>query len=485
MPSSARWLGLVSCLLVLGVGSAHAQCVPRFVDATTGSDASTDCALGSSCLTIQHAVNVDAAAGCSGDTVNVAAGTYTEQITILTTLKLAGAGTATTTIKAPTPPLAGSNDIVTIGAMANVELTGFTVTCPLVSASCRTLGAGIDVLPGGTANIHDNTIAEVRHEPLDGCQEGLGIVAGTALGAAVTVTILNNMVVHYQKNGITVRGQGSRATITGNTVTGAGATPAIAQNGIQVSSGAIATVSGNIVSGNECDNPACGSDPLGDFATGILLFHPAAGTMVTNNNTFTANDVGIYNLAQGTTIMGNTLSQNRSHGIILDEGEATVASHPLGRPLVRRDCAPIAGITLLPAATATIQNNMILDVRHDPLDGCQTVAAIAVGIPPTSPATATITNNTITGYQKTGIVVKGTGSMATINGNTVTGAGPQTVLAQNGIQVSNGAGATVTGNTVSGNECNVVGACGPDPLANTQSVGILLFGTAAGTTVMG
>src|SRR5262249_14925594 len=74
--------------------------------------------------------------------------------------------------------------------------------------------------------------------------------------------------------------------------------------------------------------------------------------------------------------------------------------------------------------------------------------------------------------------------MATISGNTVTGAGPQTVLAQNGIQVSNGAGTTLTGNTVSGNECNVVGACGPDPLANTQSAGILLFAAAAGTTVM-
>src|SRR5262249_11327012 len=144
-----------------------------------------------------------------------------------------------------------------------------------------------------------------------------------------------------------------------------------------------------------------------------------------------------------------------------------------------------AGITVLPAATATIQNNMILDVRHDPLDGCQAVNAITVGTPPVGPATATITNNMIVDYQKTGIVVKGTGSMATITGNTVTGAGPQMQLAQNGIQVSNGAGATVTGNTVSGNECDVVGACGPDPLADIQSVGILLAGVAAGTTVMG
>src|SRR5262245_42621386 len=110
MPSSARWLGLFSCLLVLAVGSAHAQCGPRFV-ATGGSNASNDClAQGSPCLTIQQAVDADAGASCSGDTVNVAAGTYIEQVTIDTVLNLVGTGA---TIQVPAPPLAGTLDIVT------------------------------------------------------------------------------------------------------------------------------------------------------------------------------------------------------------------------------------------------------------------------------------------------------------------------------------------------------------------------------------
>src|SRR5262249_14799537 len=50
---------------------------------------------------------------------------------------------------------------------------------------------------------------------------------------------------------------------------------------------------------------------------------------------------------------------------------------------------------------------------------------------------------------------------------------------------SSGAAATVAGNTVSGNECNVPNTCGPDPLTETQAVGILLFSAAAGTTVTG
>ena len=147
-------------------------------------------------------------------------------------------------------------DIVTIGKTATVELTGFTVSGPAVSASCNTLGAGINVLTGGTANIHDNTIADVRHDPLDGCQDGLGIVAGTSTGAAVTVTITNNTVVHYQKNGITVRGHGLDGHDHREHRDGSRRDAGIAQNGIQVSSGASATVIGNTVSGNECDNVA-------------------------------------------------------------------------------------------------------------------------------------------------------------------------------------------------------------------------------------
>ena len=43
------------------------------------------------------------------------------------------------------------------------------------------------------------------------------------------------MVNTYQKNGITVDGNGSGATINNATVTGTGETPSIAQNGIQIS----------------------------------------------------------------------------------------------------------------------------------------------------------------------------------------------------------------------------------------------------------
>jgi nitrous oxidase accessory protein NosD len=61
-----------------------------------------------------------------------------------------------------------------------------------------------------------------------------------------------------------------------------------------------------------------------------------------------------------------------------------------------------------------------------------------------------IMNNVVSNYQKTGIVTNGLVS-ATITGNTITGDGPITYTAQNGIQIGFGATAIVKNNSVSGN----------------------------------
>jgi pectin methylesterase-like acyl-CoA thioesterase len=113
MPYSARWLVLLTGLLALGVGTAYAQCGPRFVAATTGDDTANNCLTqASACLTIQHAVDVVAGVPCAGDMVNVAEGTYTEQVTIPISLNLVGAGAPMTTIKAPATLASPNLDIV-------------------------------------------------------------------------------------------------------------------------------------------------------------------------------------------------------------------------------------------------------------------------------------------------------------------------------------------------------------------------------------
>ena len=77
-------------------------------------------------------------------------------------------------------------------------------------------------------------------------------------------------------------------------------------------------------------------------------------------------------------------------------------------------------------------------------------------------ATGTLSGSTITTYQKNGVVVSGLGTAVTLLNNVVTGFGPITYIAQNGIQISFDATAKLSGNNVSLNNYSPakVTACG-------------------------
>ena len=150
------------------------------------------------------------------------------------------------------------------------------------------------------AYIHDNKIVDIRDNPFSGCQNGIGIQVGrSALSTNGTADIENNTITGYQKNGITVSGGTSDATITGNTVTGAGPTATIGQNGIQISSGATAEINGNTVSGHSYT-------PFSVVSTGMLIF--GADTTNTGENIVSENQVGIYIIDTAGSHDGNTIS---------------------------------------------------------------------------------------------------------------------------------------------------------------------------------
>jgi hypothetical protein len=115
----------------------------------------------------------------------------------------------------------------------------------------------------------------------------------------------------------------------------------------------------------------------------------------------------------------------------------------------------LAGIRF-DAVGGSILNNHVTDVEQGVggQSGCQEGNAIDVRNAPFDKTGTdfkiTISGNTATDYQKTGILANGSVA-ATITGNTVTGDGPITYIAQNGIQVGFGATATVKGNTASAN----------------------------------
>ena len=250
----------------------------------------------------------------SGDEIIVAAGTYSEQLTISKSIYLTGTSgqlthtfiQAPATMPASSDPL--SNIIIVTGTGVNAEIAGLTIKGPGPSG-CGSIDNGIFVRNGAYANIHDNQILDIRDNPFSGCQNGIAIQVGrNAYSTTGTATIENNLITGYQKGAIVVDNSGSSATISGNTITGAGTTSVTAQNGIQVSRNATATISGNTVTGNSFH--LTGSD--WDWgACGILLYQSGAVSL-TGGNSLSGNDNNYYaydatgDLALGAEIFGNT-----------------------------------------------------------------------------------------------------------------------------------------------------------------------------------
>ena len=141
--------------------------------------------------------------------------------------------------------------------------------------------------------------------------------------------------------------------------------------------------------------------------------------------------------------------------------------------------ARLRGI-LFDGASGSIRDNTVTNINQG-ASGCQEGNGIEVRDAPfddTHPDTeyVTIADNTVTGYQKTGIVGNGD-VFVTITGNTVVGLGPVPYIAQNGIQIGfNGTG-EVEDNDISGNHYS---KCSNRDAAQTGcvpwvSAGLLLY----------
>lgn len=158
---------------------------------------------------------------------------------------------------------------------------------------------------GDAANVAVDVLnSHVHHigdSPFNGNQRGVAVAyrafhsAGTASGR-----VSGNVLELYQKGGLVANGQGVDVQVIENTVTGLGAVPFIAQNGIQVGYGASASIMKNVVSGHSYTGTST-------VSTGVLVVggpgygtcpdaSPCAytiGTKVTQNQVHN-NDVGIF-----------------------------------------------------------------------------------------------------------------------------------------------------------------------------------------------
>lgn len=198
------------------------------------------------------------------------------------------------TLTAVDPPGGGFTGAVIRNRGGTARVRNVTVTTSGLMDSCSSGAAmlrGIQ-LEGASGEVVDSVVSGLGKGPTSGCQEGFGIEVRNddASRGPFRVDVLRNRVSDFQKIGILATGA-VEVNIADNTVEGGGAVSHIARNGIQVSNGVTARVTGNRVSGNAYT----GASATG---TGVLLKvdpgAPLVAGLVVEGNTLTDNDIGIY-----------------------------------------------------------------------------------------------------------------------------------------------------------------------------------------------
>lgn len=297
-----------------------------YVGSTVGADSSCS---SPGYTSVQAAVT----AAHSGSTVYLCSSgsPYTEQVIITKSLTLTGdpgvviKGPASATSYAgqgPSLPAKFTTDnllppqaIVLIwGSGVSVTMSNITVDGPLPgTGGCASEEYGVLVISGATLTMSNSVVENIydSNSSLYGCQFGVGVEIGAQFwptpGYAKFVeveftgqaTISSSTVFAYQKNGIEADGQGTHATITRDVVNGSGRDTKFAviigQNGMQISDGALANITYNIVS----ENSYLGAAPpaYANAASGILVFGGCGGPITTGttieHNIVVNNDVGI------------------------------------------------------------------------------------------------------------------------------------------------------------------------------------------------
>ena len=287
-------------------GTRHVALAPTgtdFFPVGPGLAPNTCRAPGLPCATIQHAVDV----ACPGDIVDVAAGTYPEQVEIAKALTVRGAGAASTVIEpssvvANTTSLSTSNPaaaIVLVRDAVDVQIEDLAVDGATAAFnSCAPSYFGI-FYRNASGTVDGVDVRDVLHPAEVGCQGVIGIFAQSGGGGATDLTVSNGQVTNYGKNGITCNESATVCAIEANTVIGRGPVPLgdAAQNGIQIGAGASGRIEGNTVQDNDYL-------PQTWCATGILVL--ADGVEVLGN-TLSANFCDLIAIGNGGRIEGNDI----------------------------------------------------------------------------------------------------------------------------------------------------------------------------------
>jgi parallel beta-helix repeat protein len=356
--------------------------------------------------------------------VDVLAGSYTEQVTITKSLELIGAGEGTTKILAPSL----RTGTVTQGTVHDYIVAAYA---PSLTIDVRIEGITIDAngqnKTPGTARIDGVFLRNVKDD--GGTMAGL--YASTIKGFTATeyeswgvvvygdsaLTLDDNAVSGFTRDGIDVFGDAGvgadpTVTISRNVVTGS----AIGLNGIAIEDGAMATITGNTVTGMARSSPWAGGGILVWDSDNVII----GGSGTGESNTVSGNFYGI-DIADSdyTTVSSNTLLNNISRAISLDNSDHnTVTANRITGPsggtddvgiglANGSDANIIGGATdadgnIITLATAGTGNLYAIHVQGD------------VG-----PGSNTISHNTIQGAKRAVQIEGGNSGTTTISYNTI------------------------------------------------------------------
>jgi parallel beta-helix repeat protein len=217
----------------------------------------------------------------------------------------------------------------------------FTVTGPL---PCAVHAQGIVVMGGARLTLAESHVTPMLPEPEPStCNASSGIRigfptafrVGSELGSTGHGKITDVIADRYLGNGIAVAGPpggaASTATISHSVILG-GTSLVQSHEGITIRQNAVARVTENIVTGNTCNTPFCGPDPLTDFqSSGILVNNVGASSVKILDNHIFGNDTGIYQAASPhcCTISGNRVSNNRFFGIAIQDGDGRTSGNTI------------------------------------------------------------------------------------------------------------------------------------------------------------
>ena len=300
------------------------------------------------CVFITHGQTMRLEASCSTDaTLSVPNG-----------MTLEGAG-KTITARDPAGGHFVGAVIANTGAVAHVrnliiDTEGLRNVCdPSMPVDLRLRGI---LLRSASGSLVGNTVRNIR-QGASGCQEGSAIEVRNAPfdgshPATRHVYITGNRVEAYQKTGILVLGD-VEAELYLNRVRGLGPVNYIAQNGIQLGSGARGVIKLNHVENNAYL-------PEGTESVGILLFDPAPGTEVALNHIDDCEiGVGILS-ALDTVVEGNSIKGASASGIsVIGSEGATENNHLIANVLE----GPAVGIHLSGSGTQfnVLERNRLSD----------------------------------------------------------------------------------------------------------------------------